>query len=199
MLGATAAQAAPSTQDTSFLKAAHQSNLAEIATGQLAQQKGVSQQVKDLGARFVADHTQLDQSLRQTATALGVSLPGSPNATQQALAARLQAASGTTFDQLFVSGQMTAHMAAMRLGETELASGSDAQAKQVATASAPVIKSHHDALNAAAQALGVPTNVNTGSGGRAAPRRPYGIAIALLAFGALIAALGTRRLRLARS
>jgi putative membrane protein len=71
-VAATPAQAAPSAQDTRFLRAAHQSNLAEIATGQLAQQKATNPTVRDLGARFVTDHTPLDQALQQTAAALGV-------------------------------------------------------------------------------------------------------------------------------
>jgi putative membrane protein len=97
----TPAQAAPSQQDTAFLQAAHQSNLAEIAGGTLAQQKGQSQQVKDLGARFVTDHTNLDNSLKQAAQALGVTLPDAPDADQQAVAARYQATSGTAFDTLW--------------------------------------------------------------------------------------------------
>nr|WP_305786960.1 DUF4142 domain-containing protein [Actinoplanes lichenis] len=75
LVPATAAQAAPSDQDAAYLRAAHQSNLAEIAGGKVAQQKGQSQDVKDLGARFVTDHTKLDAALRQTADQLGVDLP----------------------------------------------------------------------------------------------------------------------------
>jgi putative membrane protein len=195
MIGAAPAQAAPSAQDSKFLQAAHQSNLAEIAVGQLAQQKATSQAVRDLGARFVADHTQLDQALKQTASALGVTLPNAPTADQQAVARRLQAASGSAFDQLFVSTQLAGHMTAMRLGQTELSAGSDPQAKKVAADSAPVIKSHHDALTSAAAAVGVPGDVNTGSGGQAAPHRPYLIAALLVVLGVLLLGVGARRLR----
>lgn len=167
----TPAQAAPSQQDVAFLQAAHQSNLAEIAGGTIAQQKGQSQQVKDLGARFVTDHTNLDNSVKQVAQALGVTLPDAPNADQQAVAARYQQTNGTAFDTLFISTQMDAHMAAMRNGQNEVARGSDPQAKQVAQSAAPVIAGHHDALNAAARALGVPTRVDSGTGGEAATNR----------------------------
>jgi putative membrane protein len=165
---ATAASAAPSEQDTAYLRAAHQSNLAEIAGGRIAQQKGASQTVKDLGERFVTDHTRLDAALQDTAEALGVELPDAPNAEQQALAARYEAASGADFDALFVATQMDAHMKAMRLGETEIAEGSDAQAKTVARNAAPVVQSHHELLEDAASDLGVPTSIGTGTGGLAA-------------------------------
>ena len=56
---AAAAQAAaqPSTQDTQYLQALHQVNLFEITAGDLAQQKGQNQEVKDLGAMLKTDHT----------------------------------------------------------------------------------------------------------------------------------------------
>lgn len=168
LLPATAATAAPSDQDTTYLRAAHQSNLAEIATGQLAQQKAASDQVKDLGARWVADHTKLDTALKATADDLGVELPDAPNAEQQALARRYEAASGRAFDALWIPTQMDSHMKAMRLGDTEVAEGSDAQAKKVAQDAAPVVASHHGLLEDAARDLGVPSSVDTGTGGQAA-------------------------------
>ncbi|GAA3351994.1 hypothetical protein GCM10020358_84160 [Amorphoplanes nipponensis] len=168
LLPATAATAAPSDQDTAFLRAAHQSNLAEIATGRLAQQQAGSDRVKELGARWVADHTKLDTALRDTAGTLGVDLPDAPNAEQRALARRYQAASGAAFDKLWVPTQMDAHMKAMQLGEKELAQGGDAQAKKVAQDAAPVVAAHHDLLDDAARELGVPARIDTGTGGQAA-------------------------------
>lgn len=183
-----AASAAPSEQDTAFLRAAHQSNLAEIAGGRIAQQKGNSQQVKDLGARFVADHTRLDAALRETASTLDVDLPSAPNAEQRALAERYRATSGEQFDALFVATQMDAHMKAMALGRTELAEGNDARAKTVARNAAPVIESHHEALDAAARDLGVPTMVDSGTGGQAAAGtvNPWGAS--LIGLGMLLVA-----------
>ena len=167
LLPATAATAAPSDQDTTYLRAAHQSNLAEIATGQLAQQKAASDQVKDLGARWVADHTKLDAALQDTAEALGVDLPDAPNAEQRALARRYEAASGRDFDALWIPTQMDSHMKAMQLGQTEVAEGSDAQARKVAQDAAPVVASHHELLEEAANAIGVPSSIDTGTGGQA--------------------------------
>jgi putative membrane protein len=167
LIPGTAAQAAPSDQDAAYLKAAHQSNLAEIAGGKIAQQKG-------------------DSAVRQTASNLGVDLPSAPNAEQQALAARYQAASGDDFDALFVSTQMDAHMKAMALGRTEIADGSDAAAKKVAQNAAPVIMSHHEALDSAAKDLGIPSTVNTGTGGTADDGGISGTAVGFVALGMLL-------------
>jgi putative membrane protein len=190
LVPATAAQAAPSDQDAAYLRAAHQSNLAEIAGGKLAQQKGDSQDVKDLGARFVADHTKLDAAVRQTASQLDVDLPGAPNEEQQALAAKYQQASGDDFDALFVSTQMDAHMKAMANGQKEISQGSDAAAKKNAQAAAPVIASHHELLNDAARAVGVPAGIGTGTGGEAAGRTFTTPVVALLSLGVLLLVAG---------
>jgi putative membrane protein len=194
----TAAYAAPSSQDSTYLKAAHQSNLAEIAGGKLAQQKGDSQQVKDLGARFVTDHTKLDSALQDTASALGVDLPSAPNSAQQALAKRYQAASGSSFDALFVSTQMDAHMAAMTLGQKEIDQGSDSSVVKAAQSAAPIIAKHHTLLRDAASDLGLPTSVGTGTGGLADRGGLSTTSAGLAALGALLllsAALLLRRRR----
>lgn len=108
-------------------------------------------------------------------------LPDAPNAEQRALAQRYEAASGAQFDALWIPTQMDAHMKAMKLGETELARGSDAQAKKVAQDSAPVVAAHHELLEDAAGELGVPSTIDTGTGGQAeASHTP-----AALGFGAL--------------
>jgi putative membrane protein len=186
------AAAASSSQDTQFLQQAHQTNLAEIVVGQLAQQKGNSQTVRDLGAKFVSDHTTLDQALRPAAQALGVPLPSAPNAQQQAVAARLQATSGAAFDELFVTTQFVGHTQAMQAGQTEIAQGSDPRAIKVATDAAPVVAAHHMALQDAAKALGISLSVDAGTGGQAAPQRTYLAAGALLVCGSLLIGFGLR-------
>jgi putative membrane protein len=197
LVPAAAANAAPSDQDVTYLRAAHQSNLAEIAGGKLAQQKANSQAVKNLGARFVTDHTKLDQALTKTASALGVSLASAPNSQQQAVAVRYRAASSSQFDSLFVSTQIQAHMTAMQLGQQEITQGGDSQAKKAARSAAPVIASHHSALQSVARSLGIPDSIGTGTGGQAAHRVFTTPVLALLGVGLILlvaaAALLVRR------
>jgi putative membrane protein len=170
LAAAPAAAASTSGQDRAFLQQAHESNLAEIAAGRLAQSNGTDQSVKSLGARFVADHTRLDRELQQTATTLRVALPVTPTPQQQALFRQYQAASGKTFDTLFVTTQMNGHMQVMQLGETELAKGSAPQAKTAAAHAGPVVQAHEVLLNQSAQSLGIPNRVATGSGFVPTPR-----------------------------
>lgn len=145
----TSAAAAPSAQDVAYLRAAHQTNLAEITTGRLATQKGVTAKVRALGARFVTDHTRLDAAVTATAAALGVSLPDAPTPEQQALAARYTAAPPAEFDQLYLTTQLEAHAKSLAATNTEITAGSDPRAKATAASAAPVIAAHHHAITAA--------------------------------------------------
>jgi putative membrane protein len=139
--------AAYSEQDAAFLRAAHQTNLAEIAGGGIAQQKG-SASVRQLGALFVRDHTALDADLTRTARALGVTLPDTPTRAQLELAKRYQAAPAGTFDRLFLRTQRAAHQEALAAGATEAARGENADVKQLATAADPVVRRHLAAIRA---------------------------------------------------
>jgi putative membrane protein len=131
-----------SDQDRAFLVAAHQSNLAEIATGALAERKGASEEVRDLGKMFVTDHTRLDADLEKVADRLGVHLPSQPNAEQRAFAAKVAKLSGSSFDRQWLAGQITAHCKAKANGEKELAKGSNHDVIELARTSAPIIAHH---------------------------------------------------------
>ena len=155
------AAAAPSSQDADFLRAAHQSNLAEIAGGRIAERKGATAVVRALGARFVRDHTALDAAVIKTAAELRIVLPDAPNPEQQELARSYEAAAPAAFDALFVTTQIVAHHKAMELGRTEIAKGSDQRVKQVAVDAAPVIATHHVALAEAKTALGLAYGTNS--------------------------------------
>ncbi|MEV0718464.1 DUF4142 domain-containing protein [Asanoa sp. NPDC050611] len=149
---ASPSAAAPSAQDVAYLQAAHQSNLLEIATGNQAQQEGRSQQVKDIGARFVADHTKLDQSLQQTASSLGV--PLAPGDAAQKATDQLARVPDSQYDRVWIPLQQAAHTAAMQNGEREIQKGSEAAVKQDATNAAPILEQHHALLNQASSQPG---------------------------------------------
>ncbi|MEU9825826.1 DUF4142 domain-containing protein [Micromonospora chersina] len=163
---AAAAQAAaqPSTQDTQYLQAVHQVNLFEITAGNLAQQKGQNQQVKDLGKMFVTDHTQLDQTVQSTAQQLNVQLPSDPTADQQQVLDRLNNLSGAEFDKAWVTAQLAGHVQAIQATQTEISQGSEQSVVQIAQDALPVLQAHYDALVALAQTLGVPVPQTSGSG-----------------------------------
>jgi putative membrane protein len=185
---AAPALAAPSEQDTTWMVAAHQSNLAEIAAGQAAQQRATTDTVRRLGQMFIDMHTQLDAELTAAAGQLGVQLPGSPTQQQQQELAAVTANQGQAFDTAWIAQQLTAHRRSAAAGEQELARGSDPTVLQLARAAAPVIQQHLNELRAAADQYGVPTSVPGGTGGQVAgSTRTTGVLVAVT--GALLVAL----------
>jgi len=191
VLGSGTALAAPgdlNDQDRTFLMAAHQSNLAEIASARIAQQKATKQVTRELAARWIADHTRLDAALRPVAQRLNVELPDAPSPAQQQVAARYRATSGPAFDRLWVTTQRAGHAAALAVGEAELAGGSQPEVIALARSAAPVIAAHHELLEAAYDEVGIaPVSVDAGSGGQAGlAERPRALALGLLGGGMLL-------------
>jgi len=168
LLVATPSSAAPNQQDQDFLVAAHQSNLAEIASGQAAVQQASTDRVRMLGQMLITDHQTLDQPVVATAQQLGVTLPDAPSPAQQAALAQVTAQSGQEFDKAWIALQISSHRATLAAGDRELATGSEPTVKALATAAAPVVQHHLDEALATAQQLGVPTSVPAGTGGDAA-------------------------------
>jgi len=191
---AATASAAPSSQDSTWMVAAHQSNLTEIAAGKAAQEKASSQAVKDLGAMFIEMHTALDADLTAGAKTLGVSLPSAPGAAQQATLSSVGAKSGAAFDAAWISSQLAGHRTTLAATQMEVSSGSDATVIKLATASTPVVKQHITSLEALS---GTPSAVQAGDGGQAATPAPWVAGLAgagaLLLLGAGVAMGWQRR------
>ncbi len=104
----TAAQK-PSKADERFLKEAIEGDLSEVKMGQLAQQKGQSQDVKSFGQMLQQDHSQNLQQAQQLAQQIGVAPPTEPNAKQKAMYDRLSKMSGTQFDKAFTKDAVKDH------------------------------------------------------------------------------------------
>ncbi len=188
-----AAAAEVSEQDSQFLRQAHQGNLAEIALGKIAQEKGEAAVVRSIGARLIADHTKLDAAVKETAQRLQVSLPAEPSAQHMAAAAKLAALSGSAFDQAWVAAMIEGHRMALKMGQQELQAGTAPAAKQAAKSSAPIIQGHLDMLLAAQPKLGMPRAVPAGDGGQAwddVMARSRGFGYGALAAGLLLALAG---------
>jgi putative membrane protein len=164
--GANPAGAQPNDQDTTWMAAAHQSNLAEIAAGNAAVAQATTQEVRDLGQMFVDMHTQLDADLTAAAGDLGVELPPEPSTEQNEELAQVTSQSGEAFDTAWIAQQQGSHRTTLAATQTELAEGSDPTVLALAEAATPVVEQHLSELDALAG--GAPSAVPGGSGGQAA-------------------------------
>jgi putative membrane protein len=149
--------------DRAWLKHIAQSDLAEIATGTLAQQKGTSEGVKSLGAMLVADHTKHLQQVQAIAAQVGATVPTAPSAEQQWEASVLATFSGAAFDEQWTALQVAAHVTNIDKTQDEIADGHNRLVRELARMTLPTLQAHL----AAAQKL-------SGDAGRTAPSSDSG-------------------------
>lgn len=136
-----------SSQDQSWLIAAHQSNLAEIKAGNLAAEDGHTEAVRKAGRMLAEDHGKLDAKLRPVAKQLGMKLPTQPDGEQRDEMKQFKDESGVQFDKTWTHTEADGHVKAIELTEREIQNGSGPKVKQLATAALPVLKKHLQMLH----------------------------------------------------
>lgn len=174
LLVASPASAEPSEQDAAWMKAAHQSNLAEIAAGTAAREHATTEAVQNMGLVLVEEHQTLDAELTAAAEQLGVELPTEPSAEQQAALEAVIAHKGEAFDAGWIASQIEGHRMSLAAGEEEIASGSDPTVIALAEGAAPIVQGHLDHLLELSG--GAPGAVPSGIGGASGPV-PLGVAL----------------------
>lgn len=92
-----------------FIKKAIEGNLAEVAVGQLAQQKGGSDGVKSFGRQLETDHAAANQKAMSVASSLGVTPPKEPSKQQKETYQKLSKLSGAAFDREFIKEAVADH------------------------------------------------------------------------------------------
>jgi len=92
-----------------FVKEAIQGNLAEVQVGQLAQQKGSIQGVRDFGAMLVKDHQLANEKATAVAQHMSITPPDKPGLKQKALYDKLSRLSGAKFDREFTESMVKDH------------------------------------------------------------------------------------------
>ena len=142
MTPATASAADVSKADKLFVVQAAQGGLAEVQLAQLAQQKSQSDTVKKFAQNMIDDHTPNNEKLTQLATTKGLNPPTNPSAAQQKMMASLQGLDGSKFDHAYLTGQVKAHNAMLKLFEREATNGHDADLKSFAETTVPTIQKH---------------------------------------------------------
>jgi len=143
--------------DRHYLKAAIEGDRFEIAGGQLAQQKGTSQKIKDLGARLVADHTESLNEAVKLAQRIGIDVPDQPNAEQRWDLKVVATFSGNTFDRRYAELEVGDHLVDIDEASEEAEQGCNSAVRTSAAKEIPTLQQHlalaQDALASVGGAL----------------------------------------------
>jgi len=109
LTGSVSATSAKEQPGQKFIAKAIEGNLAEVQLGQLAQQKGASDGVRNFGQQLATDHTAANQRATAVAGQMGVTPPSEPNKQQKAVYDRMSKLSGDAFDRQFVKHMVDDH------------------------------------------------------------------------------------------
>jgi putative membrane protein len=102
-------------QDMKLMEEIAQANIAEVATGKLAQSKAQASEVRQFAARMVDEHSRLLREGAALAIAKDMPMPTTPNATHQAALKQLESMSGEAFDQAYLQQMVKEHQATLQL------------------------------------------------------------------------------------
>lgn len=134
--------AAFASQDSSFVDDASAAGVGEIQAGQLAQEKGVAQDVKTFADMMVKDHTAANDKLKAIAQSKKMEVSADPAVMDKIKTMILDLRTAKSFDQAYANNQVKAHEAAVKLFQDEATNGKDADLKAFATATLPKLEEH---------------------------------------------------------
>lgn len=128
--------------DREFLEQAGQSNVAEIALGQLADQKAVDPDVKVYARRMITEHQAAQTELKALGNTKKWSVADQLNDVNRAKQEQLSALSGAAFDAAYMKGQVTGHQVTSAKFQMELDNGREADLKAYAAKYKPAVDDH---------------------------------------------------------
>jgi len=124
-----------------FIRKAIEGNLAEVAVGRLAQQKGASEGVKNFGRQLETDHSAANQNAMSVAGSLDVTPPTEPDKQQKAVFQKLSKLSGAAFDREFIKDMVADHKKDVAAYEKESKRQND-PAASYASETLPTLQNH---------------------------------------------------------
>jgi putative membrane protein len=138
----TAAKSRPAMGDAHFAKEAAQGGMAEVKLGQLAQEKGSNDSVKNFGKRMVDDHSKAGDKLKEVASRENITLPTDISAKDQATYDRLSKLNGAAFDRAYARDMVKDHETDVAAFQKEANAGKDDSLKGFASETLPTLQDH---------------------------------------------------------
>lgn len=143
-------------RDRMFLRNATESGIAVEKFSQLAAEKSTSDDVRAFAQKMVDDHTKLNADLGRVADSLGIMLPKEPNKADKAEYSKLQALSGSDFDNAYLALMVREHHRALREFRMESNTVNDAALRDAVDGGKHTIHEHLVEVNKLAHEKGVP-------------------------------------------
>ena len=127
--------------DAKFLTDAVRGDIAEVKLGELAQQRGESEAVREFGEMLIKDHSSAMKKTAELAKDLDVIPPAQPTAEQTQKHDALARLSGAEFDREFAAEMVKGHQEEIAKYEKQAASG-DSKVAELAEDLLPTLQEH---------------------------------------------------------
>lgn len=128
--------------DAEFAKEAAEGGAAEVKLGQLAQEKGSNDAVKDFGKMMVNDHSEAGEQLKSIAAQQNLKLPDELNKHDQGVYNKLSKLSGEAFDRAYAKEMVNDHRKDIDDFQQEASGGQIQPLKDFATQTLPTLQMH---------------------------------------------------------
>jgi len=128
--------------DSDFAKEAARGGMAEVKLGQLAQEKGSSDAVKEFGRKMVDDHSQANDKLKGVASRGNMNLPEGLSKKDQTTYDKLSKLSGDAFDRAYARDMVKDHQDDIAAFQQEARNGRDAGIRSFASETLPTLQDH---------------------------------------------------------
>ena len=122
--------------------------MTEVKLGQMAQDKGTTQRVKDFGGMMVKDHSAAGDELKGLAGQKNVTLPSTVGADHQKKIDDLNKKAGKDFDRAYIKAMVDGHQSAVNDFEKASKNTTDADVKAWVDKTLPTLRMHLDSAKA---------------------------------------------------
>ncbi len=140
-----------SSDDANFVKDAAQGGLMEVQLGKLAQEKAGNEKVKEFGKRMEQDHSKANDELKKIASDKGMQLSNELDKKHKAKVDKLAKLSGADFDKQYMDAMVSDHKEDIKKFQREADKGKEADLKQFASQTLPILKEHLQLAESTAQ------------------------------------------------
>lgn len=151
------------TTDTQFTREAAGGGMAEVELGQLAQQKGSSEVVKNFGKKMVEDHSQANDKLGSIASEQKIRLAAGLSRQDQATYDRLSSLSGDAFDKAYARDMVSDHVKDVAAFKKEAATGKNDAVRKFAMGTLPTLEMHLKMAREMSRSVGASISTPTSS------------------------------------
>ncbi|MBX9853478.1 MAG: DUF4142 domain-containing protein [Cytophagaceae bacterium] len=132
-----------SDKEKDFIKEAANNGMLEVQLGKLANEKGMSKDVKEFGHHMVMDHDKANKELKQLAMQKNVMIPDSLDDDGKDKVKNLSTAKGKDFDKKYMKSMVDDHKDAVEDFEDIAKNSEDADLKALAEKTLPTLREHY--------------------------------------------------------